>query len=162
MSVEGLRAGDDAVVARYLQIRSLFHDGLLARLERLIPERYQVALSRRIAPTLLAQVRSGFVRPEEDEIWPVLFLTPVEIRIAVCVQITSEQLANLGTVLNGPYRIRQRHWEDWWGWEEPLAEIAPDFFELPGDQQQELLVGWIVEKLEWLANNGLLQRGVRD
>jgi hypothetical protein len=160
-TVETLRPSDEGVVARYLQIRSLFHDGLLGRLERLIPQRYQAALIRQSASTLVAQVRGGFARPNGCEIWPVVFLTPVEVRIALCLQITSEELGRLGTVLNGPYRIRQRNWEDWWGWEKPLSEV-PDFFDAPGDQQQELLVGWCLECLEWLANNGLLQRAVRS
>ncbi len=157
MSIEALRAGDDAVVARYLQIRSLFHDGVLARLERLVPERYQVTPSRHQGSTLLAQTRTGFSRPGGGEIWPVIFLTPVEIRVALCVQISADELARMGTVLNGPYRIRQRHWEDWWGWDRPLGE-DPLFYELASEQQQEALLRWFLDELDWLVRNGLLQR----
>lgn len=157
MSTEALRARDDAVVGRYLQLRSLFHDGLLAELEQLVPERYQVALSRRIGSTLLAQLRAGFVRAGDSEIWPVVFLTPGEIRLALCVQITSEELRGLGTVLNGPYRMRQRHWEEWWGWDKALAE-DPQFFDLTGEEQQEALVRWYLDGFEWLVKNGLLGR----
>jgi hypothetical protein len=161
-SAEILRTADPAVVTRYLQIRGIFNDQILAPLEKLAVERYQVQLSRRITSTLLAQVRHGFLRPEEGDIWPVFFLTPVDITAAVCVQITSARLAGLGTMLNGPQRIRHRQWEDWWGWEKTLLEIAPPFFEMPAEQQQEVLLHWFVERLEWLANSGLLPRQARS
>jgi hypothetical protein len=155
-----LRLSDAAVVARYLHVRALFHDGLLARLERLVPERYEVQLTRRVAPTLVAQVRSGFVRAGEGEIWPVVFLTPAEVSVALCVEITAESLASLGTLLNGPQRLRHRYWEDWWGWEAPLGEVHPQFFELPADKQQDALVAWYLEGFEWLVHSGLLRRVV--
>lgn len=155
-----LRLSDAAVVARYLQIRGVFHDQLLARLERLIPERYEVQLTRRIVPTLVAQVRSGFVRAGLGEVWPVVYLTAAEISVALCVQITPESLAGLGTLLNGPQRQRHRFWEDWWGWEKPLAEVHPQFFEQSAGQQQDVLQAWYLEGFEWLAHSGLLRRVV--
>jgi hypothetical protein len=155
---DALRAGDAAVVARYLQVRAVFHDGLLARLERLVPERYQVQLTRRVVPTLVAQVRAGFFRPGQGEVWPVVFLTTVDVSAALCVEIAPEVLAALGTVLNGPQRLRHRYWEDWWGWERPLAEVHEQFFDLPAGQQLDALVAWYLEGFEWLAHNGLLLR----
>jgi hypothetical protein len=155
---EPLHAADVTVVSRYLHLRAIFHDHVLAPLEKLALERYQVQLTRRILPTLVAQVRNGLVRLDGEEIWPVIFLTPADITLSLCVQITSERLAHMGTLLNGPHRMRHRHWEDWWGWETPLAEIHPRFFTLPAGQQQEALLAWYVDGLEWLANSGLLLR----
>ena len=54
---EALRESDPAVVARYLQLRTVFHDRYLARVERLALERYDVELTNRIPPTLAVQVR---------------------------------------------------------------------------------------------------------
>jgi hypothetical protein len=163
MSVsEVLRLSDVGVVARYLQVRSLFHDLHLARLEKLVPERYDVQLTRRIAPTLVAQVRAGFSRTGEGEIWPVVFLTAVDISVALCVQIPPERLANLGTLLNGPQRIRHRQWEDWFGWEKALGEVHPRFFEQNVNEQHETLTNWFLEGLEWLAHAGLLRRSTKS
>jgi hypothetical protein len=163
MSVtEVLRPSDAGVVARYLQLRSLFHDLHLARLEKLVPERYEVQLSRRIAPTLVAQVRTGFTSPGEGEIWPVVFLTAVDISVALCVQITPERLANMGTLLNGPQRLRHRHWEDWFGWEKSLGEVHPLFFEQNPTEQAETLTNWFLEGLEWLTHAKLLRRTARS
>jgi hypothetical protein len=155
---DALRPADAAVVARYLQVRGIFHDQVLARLEQMIPARYEVGLSRRINPTLLAQVRSGFVRPQEGEIWPVIFINAVDIHLALCFQITLERLASLGTVMNGPSRVRHRSWEDWWGWEKKLSEVHPQMFDLPAAEQHEAVVQWFLEGTEWLAHNGLLLR----
>ena len=58
-SWEGLRVSDPAVAARYLQLRSHFHDRLLAQVERHVTEHYQVQPARRIPPTLVAVTRSG-------------------------------------------------------------------------------------------------------
>jgi hypothetical protein len=155
---EALRASDSAVVARYLQLRSAFHDRHLARVERLVQERYRVQPSRRVAPTLVAHVRSGFLRPGEGELWPVVFLTTVDISLALCVELSPERVAGLGTMLNGPQRLRHRHWEDWWGWERALGSLHPDFFDLPAAMQEDAIVGWYAECLEWLAGSGLLLR----
>src|SRR5690349_6577287 len=114
---EALRASDAAVVARYLQLRTVLHDRHLARVERLVQERYLVQPSRHIHPTLVAHVRSGFARPGEGELWPVVFLTTVDVSIALCVDLTAERVASLGTMINGPQRLRHRGWENWWGWE---------------------------------------------
>jgi hypothetical protein len=155
---EGLRPRDAAVVSRYLQLRSEFHDRLLARVEMLIREKYDVQPMRRLSTSLVALTRLGFVRPGEGELWPVVFLTPVDITLALCVQLTAERLASLGTVLKGPQRLRHRHWEDWWGWETDLAGAHPQLFDLAPDEQENALLAWYAERLEWLANNGLLAR----
>jgi hypothetical protein len=155
---DGFRVSDAAVVARYLQLRGGLIDRLLARVEQLVPERYDVRPTRRVHSTLVAQVRGGFERDGGGEVWPVVFLGAVDITPALCVQITPEQMAGLGTRLNGPARLRHRHWDDWWGWEKPLSSAHPPFFDLPGAEQEEALVAWYVEGLEWLANSGLLRR----
>jgi hypothetical protein len=155
---DALRSADASVVARYLQVRSIFHDQVLARLEQLVPARFDVALTRRINPTLLAQVRSGFERPEEGEIWPVIFINAVDIHLALCFQITMERLASLGTVMNGPSRVRHRSWEEWWGWEKKLSEVHSRLFDLPVADQHEALVQWFLEGFEWLAHSGLVMR----
>jgi hypothetical protein len=155
---EALRASDAAVVARYLQLRSVIHDRHLARVERLIQERYLVQPSRRNHPTLVAHVRSGFVRPGEGELWPVVFLTTVDITFALCVDLSSERVASLGTMLNGPQRLRHRSWEDWWGWEKSLGAFEPGFFEMSAVGQEDVIAAWYAECLEWLAGSGLLRR----
>jgi hypothetical protein len=152
------RASDAAVVARYLQLRSLIHDHHLARVERLVQERYQVLPTRRIPPTLVAHVRGGFVRPGEGELWPVFFLTAVDVSAALVVELEAERVAGLGTTLNGPQRLRHRGWDEWWGWEKPLAALHPTFFDLPAPEQEEVLTAWYAGGLEWLATNGLLLR----
>src|SRR5205823_1417950 len=119
-SSEALRVSDPSVVTRYLQLRTVLHDRLLARLELLIRERYEVQPTTRIPATLVALVRKGFHRAREGEIWPIVFLTPVDVTLAVAVQISSERLTNLGTVVHGPQRLRHRHWSEWWGWETNL------------------------------------------
>src|SRR5262245_4046983 len=130
MDPDSFRVSDSAVVARYLQVRSLFYDRLLARLELLIPQRYTVQPTNRLPATLPALLRAGFVRPGEGELWPVVFLTPVDILLALAVQIGPERVAKLGTTIKGPQRLRHRQWEDWWGWETALAEVHPRFFEM--------------------------------
>ena len=155
---EAFRVSDPAVVARYLQLRSTLHDRHLARVERLIEERYQVRPAPRGHASLVALARAGFVRPGEGELWPVVFLTAVDISVALCVELAPERVANLGTVVNGPQRLRHRGWEDWWGWEQPLGALHPQFFDLTALSQEEALVGWYAEGLEWLAGNGLLRR----
>jgi hypothetical protein len=146
------------VAARYLQLRSAFHDRHLARVERLILERYLVEPTKRIHPTLVAQVRSGFVRPGEGELWPVVFLSTVDITVALGVQLSPERVAGLGTTINGPQRLRHRNWEDWWGWERPLGGLHPQFFEMSAAQQEDVFVAWYAEGLEWLAGGGLMRR----
>jgi hypothetical protein len=155
---DSLRASDPAVVARYLQLRSLLHDRHLARVERLVLERYLVHSARRIPPTLLCNLRAGFVRPGEGELWPVVFLSTIDISLGLCVELSAERVANLGTTLNGPRRIRQRGWEDWWGWEKPIGAVRPAFFDLDDALQEEAIIAWYSEGLEWLAGAGLLTR----
>jgi hypothetical protein len=154
---ECLRVSDPAVVTRYLQLRSVLHDRHLARVERLISERYDVRSTRRIHSTLLTDVRSGFESPPEGELWPVLFLTAVDISMALCVQIGEERMAQMGTTLKGPKRIRQRGWEGWWGWESPLAALHPQFFDLPPLEQEDAIAAWFLANLEWLVHAGLLR-----
>ncbi len=161
-SPEHLHSSDAAVVARYLQLRTLLHDRCLARVERMIVERYDVQPTHRLPATLTAQHRGGFVRPGEGEIWPVVFLTPVDIFAALCVQISPERVAGLGTQLNGPQRLRHRHWEDWWGWEAPLSAVHPDLFDMGPAQQEEAVAAWYEHGLEWLANGGLLRRRIGE
>ena len=155
-AVEQLQPSDAAVVARYLQLRTLLHDRHLARVERLIAERYDVKPVQRLHPTLTALLRGGFVPHGEGEIYPVVFLSPVDVTLALCVEISPERVASLGTQLNGPQRLRHRHWEDWWGWEQSLASLHPRLFELGPEQQEEVVVAWYSRGLEWLARNGLL------
>jgi hypothetical protein len=155
---EALQLSDPAVVGRYLQIRSVLHDRHLARVEQLIRERYEVQTTRRIHSTLVADVRTGFVRPGEGELWPVVFLTAVDIFAALCVQIDDERVAALGTRLNGPQPIRHRSWEDWWGWQTPLSGLHPYFFEVPVNEQEDAFAAWFSVGLEWLAHTGLLLR----
>jgi hypothetical protein len=157
-SWEGLRVSDPAVAARYLQLRSHFHDRLLAQVERHVTEHYQVQPARRIPPTLVAVTRSGFVRSGEGEMWPVVFMTAVDITLALCVQISAERLAILGTMLNGPQRLRHRGWEDWWGWETGLAGAHERFFSLTPTEQDDAMLGWYMAGLEWLAHSGLLPK----
>jgi len=153
-----LRASDAAAVARYLQVRGLLHDRHLARVERLILERYQVQPTKRLHSSFAAHVRVGFVRPGEGELWPVAFTTTVELSLALCVELSPERVADLGTTLDGPQRIRHRSWEDWWGWERPLAHIAADFFDLDAAAQEDAVAAWFGERLEWLAKDGLIRR----
>jgi len=155
-----IRVSDAAVVGRYLQLRSHLHDRLLAQVEHLVLARYDVQLTTRIPATLVALVRKGYLREREGEIWPVVFLTPVDITLALCVQITSERLTNLGTVLQGPQRLKHRHWEDWWGWETTLPELHPRFFDLTPVEQEDAVVTWFGTRLEWLVHNGLLRKKV--
>lgn len=153
-----LRASDPAVVSRYLQLRGLLHDRFLAQLEAHVLQRYEVQPTTRIPATLPALVRKGFLRAGEGEVWPVVFLTPVDITLTLCLQITSERLTKLGTVLHGPQRLRHRHWEDWWGWETTLPELNPKFYELSAEKQEEAMIAWCHDRLEWLVQNGLLKR----
>jgi hypothetical protein len=153
-----LRVSDAAVVARYLQVRSHLHDHVLARVESHIEAHYRVWPTRRLTATLVALVRGGYERPAEGELWPMVFLTAVDVSLALCLRIAPERVASMGTVLNGPQRIRHRHWEDWWGWETALAPLRPDFFELPAAAQDDAMVGWYVEHLEWMVTSGLMQR----
>lgn len=155
-----LQLADPAVVARYLQLRSYFLDTLLAEVEERIQMRFEVAPTRRLPATLVALVRNGFDRPGEGQLWPVVFLTPVNISLALCIQLTGERLADLGTVVNGPRPIRHRHWEDWWGWEATLPEIHPRLFQLYGPEQADLILAWFDKNLDWVARNGLMKRKV--
>jgi hypothetical protein len=155
---DALRVSDAAVVARYLQVRSLLHDRHLALVERLVLDRYEVHPTRRMPATLSSCVRTGFLRPGEGELWPVVFLTTVDVSLGLCVELSPETVAGLGTTLNGPRKVRHRGWEDWWGWEKPIGQIRPGFFDLAADAQEEAIVAWYTEGLEWLAGAGLLQR----
>jgi hypothetical protein len=158
MNSEELRETDAAVVARYLQLRNYFHDQLLARVERHLCTGCEVQPTRRIPSTLSALVRNGFHRPGEGEIWPVVFLTAVDITLALAIQLTHERLADLGTVVNGPRPLRHWHWEDMWGWETSPAGVHERFFELPPAEQETTLLAWYDVGLSWLARNGLLKR----
>jgi hypothetical protein len=153
-----LRVSDAAVIARALQVRGLFYDRLLTLLDQLIPQRYSVQTTTRLHATLPALLRTGFVRPIEGELWPVVFLTAVDITLLLALQITPERVAGLGTMLKGPQRLKHRHWEDWWGWETNLAGVHPNFFELSAAEQDDAMVAWYREGLEWLANSGLMRR----
>lgn len=155
-STDSLRISDAAVVARYLQLRSHLNDKVLARVEQYAIERYQLVQTRRLVATLTTQIRSGFQRPDGGEIWPVVFLTAVDISVALCVQLSPEWLAGLGTTLNGPSRLRHRLWEDWWGWEKSLSATHPTFFELPAADQEEALVHFFRDGMEWLATHKLM------
>jgi hypothetical protein len=157
-SSESIRRSDPAVVARYLQLRSVLHDRHLSRVESLVAERYQVQPARRILPTLQADVRGGFLSPGVGEIWPVVFLTAVDVSVALCVQIDEEIMTQLGTTLNGPQRIRHRGWEDWWGWESPLAGLLARFFDALPLEQEDSIAAWFTANLEWLVHAGLLRR----
>jgi hypothetical protein len=154
---EVLRESDPSVVARYLQLRSYFHDHLLARVEALLLRNYVAHPTTRLHATLVSLLRLGFIRPGEGELWPVVFLTPVDVTLAVCLHISPERLTSLGTMLNGPQRMRHRNWEDWWGWEAPLPEVHPHLFDLPADQQEAALLSWYAGKFDWLAQSGLLR-----
>ncbi len=157
-SSETLQVSDPAVVARYLQLRSVLHDRHLARVEQLILDRYEVQPTRRIHSTLVADVRGGFLRAGEGELWPVVFLTAVDITAALCVQIDQERVAALGTRINGPQPIRHRSWEDWWGWQTSLTGLHARFFELSVAEQEDAFASWFLNGLEWLANAALLNR----
>src|SRR4051794_29701942 len=89
--LEQLRLSDAAVVARFLQLRSLIHDHYLKQVERLIVERFAVQPIKRLAPTLVCDLRSGFLRPGEGEMWPVVFMTTVDISLALCVDISPDR-----------------------------------------------------------------------
>jgi hypothetical protein len=157
-TTDEIRTGDAAVVARFLQLRTILHDRFLARVEGFILEHYDVTPTRRLGATLTTHLRGGFVRPGEGELWPVVFLSAVDLTAALCVEISSERVTGLGTMLNGPQRLRRRHWEDWYGWERPLGEVAPRFFELPAAGQEDAFAAWYAGHLEWLAHGGLLRR----
>jgi hypothetical protein len=157
-ATDSFRLSDATVIARALQVRSLFYDRLLARLEQIVPQHYSVQLTTRIHATLPALVRTGFIRPVEGELWPVVFLTPVNITLVLAVQITKERVAGLGTMLKGPQRLKHRQWEDWWGWETPLPGVHAQFFELKATEQDDAMLAWYREGLEWLANSGLMRR----
>ncbi|MFO0878974.1 MAG: hypothetical protein U0840_16650 [Gemmataceae bacterium] len=157
-STDSLRASDPAVVARFLQVRAVIHDRHLARVERLILERFQVQTTRRAHSTLLAHVRAGFIRPGEGELWPVIFTTTIDLSLALCVELSPERVANLGTTINGPQRIRHRGWEDWWGWEKSLTQLGPGFFDMEPGHQEDAIAHWYAEGLDWLAGAGLLRR----
>jgi hypothetical protein len=85
-------------------------------------------------------------------------MTTVDISIALCIDLTAERVASLGTTINGPQRLRQRGWEDWWGWDRPLSALHASFFELSASLQEDAIVGWYSSRLEWLADSGLLLR----
>lgn len=158
MASEQLYESDPAVVARYFRLRNQFHDHLLAAVERQLCARYAVEPTRRIPTTLTALVRSGWYRPGEGEIWPVVLLGNT-VTLALFIQLSGERLAELGTVMNGPRPMRHhRHWEEMWGWETTLTDVHPQLFTLPAPAQEVALVGWYNLGLEWLARNGLLKR----
>jgi hypothetical protein len=67
-------------------------------------------------------------------------------------------MADMGTVLRGPHRVRQRGWEDWWGWEASRSSLHPQLFDLTAAAQEDTIVAWYSGNLEWLAHAGLLRR----
>jgi hypothetical protein len=156
-SPDALRASDAAVVARFLQLRSLLHDRHLGRVERLILERFVVQSSKHIPSTFAAHVRTSFIRPGEGDLCPVIFTTTVDLSLALCIELSPQRVADLGTTLNGPRRIRHRGWEDWWGWEKPLSQLS-GFYDLDAAAQEEAIASWFAEPLDWMADNGLLRR----
>ena len=149
---------DPAVVSRYLKLRSHINDHILAKIEQVGLERFHLAPSRRLASTLTAHVRGGFLRVDGGEIWPIVFLSAVDISAALCTQLKPDWLAGLGTTLNGPQRLKHRLWEDWWGWEKGLSSINPRFYESTPAEQEETLVNYYRDGLEWLAQHGLVTR----
>jgi hypothetical protein len=155
---DALRESDPAVVARYLQLRGHFLDRILTRVESHIPDRYRVQPTQRLHASVSCLMRNGFLRPGEGELWPVVFLSAVDITLALCVQIAPERLAAMGTMLRGPSRLRHRHWEDWFGWETTLGGTHPQFFKLGTADQDNAMLAWYAGNLEWLANGGLLAR----
>lgn len=158
LSADALWASDAAAVGRYLQIRALIHERYLPKVEKLIQSRYLVRSVQGTASTLVSHVRGGFVRPSEGELWPVIFTTMVDISVALCVQLSDERVANLGTMINGPQRVRHRGWEDWWGWERAVGQLHPEFFTLSAALQEDVLSHWYLEGCEWLAGSGLMRR----
>lgn len=159
MSSEQLRASDPVVVMRYLRLRNYFQDSLLARVDAHLAERYEVQPTRRVPSALMVLVRNGYQRPGEGEVWPLVFLGPMDVTLGLLIDLSNDRLAALGTVLNGPRPMRHhRHWEDLWGWETPLGEVHPQLFTLDPDGQASALFGWYTSGLEWLVRNGLMKR----
>jgi hypothetical protein len=159
MSAEQLHETDPAVVARYFRLRTYFHDHLLAEVERQLNARYELQPTRRIPATLTTLVRNGGYRSGEGEIWPIVFLGFAGISLGLFVELSSERLAALGTVVNGPRPMRHhRHWEEMWGWEMPLPSLHPQLFAFPAAAQEATMLGWYNVGLEWLARNGLMKR----
>jgi hypothetical protein len=155
---EPLYESDPAAVARYLQLRSYFHDHLLTNVDRQLRESYELQPTRRIPATMTTLVLSGYIRPGEGEIWPVVFLGAVDITLALFIQLAGERLAGLGTVVNGPRPVRHRHWEELWGWETSLSGVHPQLFGMSPTVQESTLLGWYLTRLEWLVRNGLMRR----
>jgi hypothetical protein len=155
---EQIHESDPAVVARFLQLRSYFHDTLLMLVDHLLRSRYELEPTRRIPATMTTLLRNGYHRPGEGEIWPVIFLGAVDITLGLFIQLEGERLAGLGTVINGPRPIRHRHWEDMWGWETSLGAVHSRLFTLPPAEQEAALLGWYNMGMEWLARNGLMKR----
>jgi hypothetical protein len=158
MHSEAILASDLAVACRYLQLRTILHDRHLARVERLVLDRYDVELLRTRHSSFVCSLRNGFVRPGEGEMWPAVLMTMVDISVALFFEVDAERMAAMGTMLRGPHRIRHRGWEDWWGWENSLAELHPHFFDLTAPEQEEAFATWYSVNLEWLAHAGLLRR----
>jgi hypothetical protein len=158
LSSDKLHESDPAVVARYLHLRNYFHDQLLEKVDKLLSTRYEVQPTRRIPSSLTTLVRNGYFRPDEGEIWPIVFVNTVDITLALFIQLSNERLADLGTVMNGPRPVRHLHWEEMWGWEMPLAAVQPRFFTLEADAQAEALLNWYTGCMEWLVRNGLMKR----
>jgi hypothetical protein len=157
-SPDCLRESDAAVVAHYLQVRAHFLERVLARVEEHILGRFIVRPTQRLHASVSCLLRNGFARPGDGELWPVVFLTAVDIQLALCVQISSERLTKMGTMLHGPRRLRHRHWEDWFGWETTPGGTHAQFFQLPAEEQDRAMLAWYDAHLDWLANAALLLR----
>jgi hypothetical protein len=158
MQSEAILASDEAVAARYLQLRTIIHDRHLARVERLVLERYDVELVRTRHSSFVCSLRTGFLRPGEGEVWPAVLLTMTEISVALFFEVDAERMAAMGTVLRGPHRVRHRGWEECWGWENTLADVHAHIFDLTAPDQEEALATWFTGNFEWLAHAGLLKR----
>lgn len=157
-SADPLRESDAAVAARYLYLRGHFLDRILTRVEELILARFVVQPTQRLHATVSCLLRNGFVRPGEGELWPMVFLTAVDIHLALCVQISSERLTKMGTMMHGPRRLRHRHWEDWFGWETSPGGVHPQFYTLTATEQDDAMLAWYASHLDWLADASLLAR----
>jgi hypothetical protein len=158
LSSDQLRESDPAVVARYLHLRTYFHDQLLDKVDKLLTSRYELQPTRRIPSSLSTLVRAGYFRPGEGEIWPIVFVNAVDITLALFIQLSNERLAELGTVMNGPRPVRHLHWEEMWGWEVTLSTVHPRLFDLEALAQAEALLNWYTGCTEWLARNSLMKR----
>lgn len=157
-ATEQLYESDPAAVARYLHLRSYFHDRLLMEVDKQMRTQYELQPTRRVPATMTTLVINGYFRPGEGEIWPLVLLGVVDITLGLFIQMGSDRLASLGTVVNGPRPVKHRHWEEMWGWETSLGSVHPQLYRLAPADQEAALLSWYRIGLEWLARNGLMKR----